>query len=51
LELENIDQLGKITDNSDFSMPLVAFNTYQLQVFNYDEKLKDFRELKFLDED
>ncbi|CDW86358.1 kelch motif family protein [Stylonychia lemnae] len=51
LELENIDQLGKITDNSDFSMPLVAFNTYQLQVFNYHEKLRDFKELKFYDED
>ena len=27
-ELELIDQLGKITDISDFSMPLVAFNTH-----------------------
>ncbi len=29
-ELELIDNLGKITDNSDFSMPLITFNTYQL---------------------
>jgi hypothetical protein len=27
-EVEIIDQLGKVTDNSDFSMPLVAFNTH-----------------------
>ena len=41
-ELELIDQLGKITDISDFSMPLVAFNTYQLEIYNYKEKLRDF---------
>lgn len=29
-EFELIDGLGKITDNSDFSMPLVAFNTHTL---------------------
>jgi len=27
-EIEVVDQIGKITDNSDFSMPLVAFNSY-----------------------
>ena len=27
-EIESIDQIGNIIDNSDFSMPLVAFNTY-----------------------
>lgn len=43
--------MGKLTDNSDFSMPLVAFNTYQLQVFNYFEGLRDFKELKISDED
>lgn len=32
-------------------MPLVAFNTFQLQTFNYVEKLRDFKELKILDED
>ena len=50
-DLELIDSLGKITDNSDFSMPLVAFNTYQLQVFNFFERLRDFKELKLIDED
>eukprot|EP00347_Sterkiella_histriomuscorum_P013856 403363103 len=50
-ELEQIDTLGQITDNSDFSMPLVAFNTFQLQAYNYIEKLRDFKELKLIDED
>ena len=27
-EVELIDTIGKVTDNSDFSMPLVAFNTF-----------------------
>ena len=27
-EIDLIDQIGKVTDNSDFSMPLVAFNTH-----------------------
>ena len=50
-ELELIDGLGKITDNSDFSMPLVTFNTHTLQVYNYMERIRDFKELKFIDED
>ena len=29
-ELELIDGIGKITNNSDFSMPLVTFNTHTL---------------------
>jgi len=27
-DLNYIDEIGKITDNSDFSMPLAVFNTY-----------------------
>ena len=27
-EVDVVDTIAKITDNSDFSMPLVAFNTY-----------------------
>jgi hypothetical protein len=27
-EVDSIDTIGNITDNSDFSMPLVAFNTF-----------------------
>ena len=50
-ELELIDNMGKITDNSDFAMPLVAFNTYQLQVYNYIERLRDFKQLTIIDED
>lgn len=45
-EIEIVDEIGKITDNSDFSMPLVVFNTYNLKyVFNYYEKLRDFERL------
>jgi hypothetical protein len=29
-DIEVISQIGKIVDNSDFSMPLVVFNTQQL---------------------
>ena len=50
-DLELIDNIGKITNNSDFSMPLVAFNTHTLQVFNFIERDRDYRELKFIDED
>lgn len=42
-EFELIDQLGKVTDISDFSMPLVAFNTYQLELYNYIENLREFK--------
>jgi len=27
-EIALIDKIGKVTDNSDFSVPLVAFNTH-----------------------
>ena len=32
-------------------MPLTAFNTHTLQVFNFIESQRDYRELKFIDED
>lgn len=50
-DLELVDSLGRVTNNADFPMPIVAFNTHTLQVFNYRESQRDFRELKFLDED
>jgi hypothetical protein len=40
-EIDQIDQIGKIRDNSDFSMPLVVFNTYNLSnCYNYFEKMR-----------
>ena len=30
-EIDVIDEIGKITDNSDFSMPLVVFNSFNLK--------------------
>ena len=32
-------------------MPLVAFNTYQLQAYTFSEKLRDFFEVKISDDD
>lgn len=29
-DISIIDQIGKVNDNSDFSVPLVVFNTHQL---------------------
>ena len=34
-DLDSIDLIGKIVDNSDFSMPLVVFNTQQLEAFSF----------------
>ena len=34
-DLSIIDEIGRITDNSDFSVPLVVFNTHQLEAFSY----------------
>lgn len=46
-----IDQIGKIVDNSDFSMPLVVFNTQQLQAYAYQEHLREFMQVDLIDED
>lgn len=51
-EVELLDSIGKISDNSDFSMPLVVFNTYDLQnCFNYFEKLRSFEKLPLVDDE
>ena len=36
-------------DHSDFSFPLVTFNTSNLQVYCFNEKLRDFQQLRFID--
>ena len=46
-----LESVGKIVDNSDFSMPLVAFNTSELQVFMYEERERQFRQLRITDDD
>ena len=46
-----VDQLGKIVDNSDFSMPLVVFNTQQLEAFSYQEHLREFTKVELIDDD
>jgi hypothetical protein len=51
-ELTLIDDIGKIADNSDFSMPLVVFNTYNLSnCFNYFEKMRHFERLPLVDDE
>ena len=50
-EIEVIDNIGKVTDNSDFSMPLVAFNTHQLGAFHYIEKAREFEKLQLKDDE
>ena len=51
-EIDQIDQIGKIRDNSDFSMPLVVFNTYNLSnCYNYFEKMRQFERLPLIDDE
>ena len=50
-DMSVIDQIGKVVDNSDFSMPLVVFNTQQLQAFSYQEHLREFSVVDLIDED
>ena len=51
-EMDQVDQIGKITDNTDFSMPLVVFNTYNLSsCYNYYEKMRQFERLPLIDEE
>jgi hypothetical protein len=50
-EIDLIDSIGKITDNSDFSMPLVVFNTHQLSTFHYIEKAREFEKLQIKDDE
>lgn len=38
-------------DNSDFSMPLVVFNSQQLEAFSYQEHLREFKPVSLIDED
>lgn len=51
-EVDLIDSIGKIADNSDFSMPLVVFNTFNLQnCYNYFEKMRSFERLPLIDDE
>lgn len=51
-ELESVDQIGHVIDNSDFSMPLVVFNTYNLKYcYNYFEKMREFERITVIDEE
>ena len=50
-DISVIDQIGKVVDNSDFSMPLVVFNTQVLQAFSFQEHLREFAPVELIDED
>ena len=51
LDVSLLDKIGKVVDNSDFSMPLVVFNTQQLQAYCYEEHLRDFCPVTLIDDD
>jgi hypothetical protein len=50
-DISVIDEIGKIVDNSDFSMPLVVFNTQKLQAFCFEEHLREFKSVDLYDDD
>ena len=51
-EIDSIDSLGQVQDNSDFSMPLVVFNTYNLSnCYNYLEKMRSFERTPLIDDE
>ena len=50
-DISILDEIGKIVDNSDFSMPLVVFNSNQLQAFSYQEHMREFAPVTLIDED
>ena len=43
--------VGKISDTSDFSEPLVVLNTYNLELFQYVETTKFFEKIDIVDEE
>ena len=50
-DLSCIDLIGKIVENSDFSMPIVAFNTATFKALCYSEQLREFIPVPLADED
>lgn len=50
-DLQKIDHVGKIVDNSNMQTPLAVFNTESFGVFEYREKLQQFISLQVIDEE
>eukprot|EP00347_Sterkiella_histriomuscorum_P006037 403354304 len=50
-DLNLIDKMGKIMDNSSVQTPLVVFNTQQFGLFEYREKAHGFVQLPIVDEE
>ena len=46
-----VEKIGRIVDNSDFSMPLVVFNSQQLEAFSYQEQIREFTPVTLLDDE
>jgi hypothetical protein len=46
-----IEKIGRIVDNSDFSMPLVVFNSQQLEAYSYQEQIREFSPVTLLDDE
>lgn len=50
-DLTTVSNMGRILDNSrDSYYPLTIFNTSTLQLFEYHEKLQDFKQLAIKDD-
>ena len=44
-------QIGKILDTTEYHVPLVSVNTFNLEVYQYSDKSKNFDKIQILDEE
>mgnify|MGYP001009252490 CR=1 FL=1 len=44
-------QIGKILDTTEYHVPLVSVNTFNLEVYQYSDKSKNFDKVQILDEE
>lgn len=50
-DLQRVETMGKIIDNSNSQIPIVIFNTESVGVFDYRESRQSFVPLQILDEE
>jgi len=50
-DIEELMSIGKIIDTSEYSSPLIAVNTYSLELLQYKEKYKKFDPVSIDDDD
>ena len=44
-DLEDIMDFGRIVDNCEFSEPLITMNTYNFELLEYKQSIKDFQQV------